>query len=184
MIELPDGSVFVVDGGGRVPFDPELDDAGRAAVLAESGARVVVPFLKRRGVGVVDVMVLSHPHPDHAGGLRAVVDAVTIKQFWWAGDVVGLKPNGLVAPLIAKVPLVKSTPALMGRYHFGEATVDVLAPAPQERTPTYPTGNPATQRQILGLDGDVAFSVAPNVAWGWKLRVTIFSSAPAPAGGY
>ncbi|MDP2340472.1 MAG: DNA internalization-related competence protein ComEC/Rec2 [Deltaproteobacteria bacterium] len=134
VIELPDGSVFVVDAGGRVPFDPTLDEAGRAAVLAESGKRVVVPFLQRRGLDRVDVMVLSHPHPDHAGGLRAVVDAVAVKQFWWAGD----DANGLVAPLIAKVPVVKSTPGLIGRYHFGEATVDVLAPAPQERTPTYP----------------------------------------------
>ncbi len=133
VIELPDGSVFVIDGGGRVPFDPDLDEADRAAVLAESGTRVVVPFLQRRGIDRVDVMVLSHPHPDHAGGLRAVVDAVAVDRLWWAGDTAG----ALVAPLLAKVPEVKSTPALLGRSQFGDVTVDVLAPSPQEGTPTY-----------------------------------------------
>ena len=133
VLELPDGTVFVVDGGGRVPFDRDLNEAGRAAVLAESGARVVVPFLQRRGIDRVEVMVLSHPHPDHAGGLRAVVDALPVKQLWWAGARAG----PLVQPLMAKVPVVKSTPALIGRFHYGDVTVDVLAPAPPERTATY-----------------------------------------------
>lgn len=32
----------------------------------------------------------------------------------------------------------------------------------QVRTPTFPTGNPAPQRQVAAIDGDVAFNVAPN----------------------
>ena len=32
----------------------------------------------------------------------------------------------------------------------------------QVRTPTFPTGNPAPQRQFLALDGDLAFDVATN----------------------
>lgn len=143
VVELPDGSVFVIDGGGRVPFDDRLDEEGRAEVLAESGTRVLLPYLRRRGIDVIDVMVLSHPHPDHAGGLRAVAGVIPVRQFWWAGE----RQGPLVRPLfhaLEKKPhrgestQVKSTPGLIGRFHFGDVTVDALAPAPAERTPTYP----------------------------------------------
>ncbi len=136
VLELPDGSVFVVDGGGRVPLDPTLDAAGKAAVLAEPGLRVVVPYLARRGIKRVDVLVLSHAHPDHAGGLRAVVDGVPVGELWWAGEATGVGP--LVRPLLDGVRAARSTPALLGRHTRGDVVIDVLAPAPVEGTATYP----------------------------------------------
>jgi beta-lactamase superfamily II metal-dependent hydrolase len=69
---------MVIDAGGKVPFDPAMSEAGRADVLMEPGRRVVVPFLQRRGIERVDLMVVSHPHPDHAGGLAAVAKAMHI----------------------------------------------------------------------------------------------------------
>ncbi|HEY1100987.1 MAG TPA: DNA internalization-related competence protein ComEC/Rec2 [Myxococcota bacterium] len=142
VIELPDGTVFVVDAGGRVPFDPRATDEGRAEALAEPGKRVVVPYLQRRGIEHVDVVVVSHPHPDHAGGLRAVVEAVSVGELWIAGDAT--RPGRLMAPLISAVGVdkTKSTPALLGTHIYGTgddaAVVEVLAPAPEEGAPTYP----------------------------------------------
>jgi competence protein ComEC len=138
VVELPDGHVFVVDGGGRVPVQPGLDEAARAEVLAEPGTRVVVPYLQRRGIERVDVVVLSHPHPDHAGGLRAVVDAVPVGALWWAGDMGRVGP--LVRPIVQRIGVdrVRSTPELLGTHRFGDVTVDVLGPAPAEGTATFP----------------------------------------------
>jgi competence protein ComEC len=164
VVELPDGRVIVVDGGGRVPMEPGLDEAARAEVLAEPGTRVVVPYLQRRGIERVDVVVLSHPHPDHAGGLRAVVDAFPVGELWWAGDVDRAGP--LVRPLIERVGVdhVRSTPALLGTHRFGDVTVDVLGPAPDEKTATFPelhaNDNSLVLRFCLGtscalLPGDV-----------------------------
>jgi competence protein ComEC len=138
VLELPDGRVFVVDGGGRVPTAPGLDEAARAEVLEEPGTRVLVPFLRRRGITRVDVVVLSHPHPDHAGGLHALVDALPVGELWWAGDVE--RAGALAGPLIAKVGVerTRSTPALLGAHRYGDVVVDVLAPAPDEKTATYP----------------------------------------------
>lgn len=138
VLEFPDGTVFVVDAGGRVPFDPRATDEGRAEALAEPGKRVVVPYLQRRGIEHVDVVVMSHPHPDHAGGLRAVVSSMSVGELWLAGDA--SRPGKLTAPLIAAVGIdkVKSTPALLGTHRYGDVIVEVLAPAPSEGTPTYP----------------------------------------------
>jgi competence protein ComEC len=164
VVELPDHRVFVVDGGGRVPLEPGLDEAGRAEVLAEPGTRVVVPYLKRRGIRHIDVLVLSHPHPDHAGGLRAVVEQFSVGELWWAGDPTHV--GALARPIVQAVGAAhtKSTPDLLGTHHFGDVTVDVLGPAPEEGTATYPelhaNDNSLVLRFCLGttcvlLPGDV-----------------------------
>lgn len=54
-------SAFLVDGGG--PFSGE-EDFGRVRLL---------PKLLDRGVLRLDGILLSHPHPDHAAGLMAVL---------------------------------------------------------------------------------------------------------------
>ncbi|MEX0980045.1 MAG: DNA internalization-related competence protein ComEC/Rec2 [Gemmatimonadota bacterium] len=53
-----------------------LIDAGPTSTTFDAGSRIVVPFLRRQGVGRLEVLVLTHPHLDHIGGARAVLDAV------------------------------------------------------------------------------------------------------------
>jgi len=60
VVHLPSGKSVLVDGGDRSPY-------------RDYGAQVVVPYLRSRGIGRVDLVVLSHPHKDHFGGLGAVV---------------------------------------------------------------------------------------------------------------
>ena len=58
------------------------------------GARVVVPALKALGVDRVDAVVLTHPHPDHFGGLSAVLSHFQVAEVWTNGcalDVSGVK---------------------------------------------------------------------------------------------
>lgn len=127
VVEFPDGTVMVIDAGGTHDgrVDPGLD--------------VVVPFLQRRGIEKIDIMVASHPHPDHMGGLPSVARAFPVRRLWLAG---GKEDAGtLVQRLLAVLPngaVIESTPVLLGTHRFGDATVDVLAPAPAERTATYP----------------------------------------------
>jgi competence protein ComEC len=74
VIELPHGRVAVVDGGGS--FDPEFDP----------GREVLAPFLWRRGIFHIDLVVLSHPHPDHANGLPFLVENFTVGEIWTNGQ--------------------------------------------------------------------------------------------------
>lgn len=57
---------MVIDGGG-------VNDETRPDDGADVGERVVVPYLHTRGINRVDVLVLTHPHGDHVGGLPAVL---------------------------------------------------------------------------------------------------------------
>lgn len=49
-----------------------LVDAGPRQGSFDAGAGIVVPYLRRQGVNRLDLLVVTHPHQDHAGGVEAV----------------------------------------------------------------------------------------------------------------
>lgn len=64
LVQTPGGQNMLIDTGGwRGEF---LSGAG-------AGEQVVAPYLRRVGVRRLDVLVLTHPHEDHAGGAAAIV---------------------------------------------------------------------------------------------------------------
>jgi competence protein ComEC len=62
---------ILVDGGGS--FDLDARDFGRTRLL---------PKLLDRGVTTLDAAILTHPHPDHALGLFAVLEELRVGAFW------------------------------------------------------------------------------------------------------
>jgi len=64
VIQGPSGRAVLVDGGGEVEGHLTGYDIG---------ARRVVPALRRLRLRGIDVLLLSHPHEDHVGGLVAVL---------------------------------------------------------------------------------------------------------------
>ena len=68
LVEAPDGTTVLVDGGP----DPEL-------TLRRMGA--TLPFFTRR----IDLLVLSHPHQDHVAGLVEVLDRFRVGAVLHAG---------------------------------------------------------------------------------------------------
>jgi competence protein ComEC len=74
VIEAPGGTTILIDGGGSIDgaFDP--------------GARVVEPFLRARGITSAELVILSHPHPDHMGGLPRILQRFPVAALWSSGD--------------------------------------------------------------------------------------------------
>jgi competence protein ComEC len=68
-----DGAVIRTPGGRWI-----LIDAGPRIAGADAGRRVVVPFLRRRGVRRIDLLVVSHAHADHLGGAPAVLERIPV----------------------------------------------------------------------------------------------------------
>ncbi|MCE1225801.1 MAG: DNA internalization-related competence protein ComEC/Rec2 [Geobacteraceae bacterium] len=81
LITLADGRTLLVDGGGY------LRDSGK-----DFGERYLVPALHRLKVKRIDLMILTHPHPDHLGGLPAVAEQFRVREFW-QGTSVGSSDN-------------------------------------------------------------------------------------------
>ena len=74
IIDFPDGRAMLVDAGGLVgsPVD--------------TGQAVVAPMFRVRRRKEIAVAALSHPHPDHFGGLAAALASVSVGEFWDTGQ--------------------------------------------------------------------------------------------------
>jgi beta-lactamase superfamily II metal-dependent hydrolase len=76
----------VGQGDGFLIISPEgksvLIDAGPA-----SAGDDVVAALQKRRIGSLDLAVATHPHADHIGGMRQVIEKVTVKNFLDSGQV-------------------------------------------------------------------------------------------------
>src|SRR5438093_493784 len=105
-----------------------LYDAGPAFnAVADSGSRVIVPYLRGEGIDRLDALVVSHDDRDHSGGALSVLEAIPVGVLWSS-----LFPDH---PLLA-APAWRA-PCLAGRKWFWDGvSFDFLHPrseAPEGR---------------------------------------------------
>ncbi len=74
LIRFPGGTTMVVDGGGF--YDRGFD----------TGRYVVGPYLWRQRIKRIDILVLTHPDQDHAGGLPFLAENFEVGEFWSNGE--------------------------------------------------------------------------------------------------
>jgi competence protein ComEC len=122
-VAFPDGKRMLVDGGGI----PTFGQQSRSQL--DIGEDVVAPYLWDRGIRNLDVVVLSHAHEDHIGGLPALVDDFHPKELW-----TGATPDSPTWQTLQKKAAangVKIVPMhFPRRFAFGGAGIEVLAPPP------------------------------------------------------
>jgi competence protein ComEC len=68
VVTLPGGRTLLIDtgpGGGEGQYD--------------SGANVIVPYLRQAGIKQIELVLLTHPHQDHWGGLNSVITNLSVR---------------------------------------------------------------------------------------------------------
>ena len=115
-----DGAVLQFPGGQTM-----LVDTGPGGAGWDAATHVLVPFLRAKRITSLDVVVLSHAHADHSGGLAALSKVVPIGEVWWTGDARQGPPelSTWVEALKARRVDAQTPP-----QHFGEAEVRILGP--------------------------------------------------------
>ncbi|UCD86445.1 MAG: DNA internalization-related competence protein ComEC/Rec2 [Desulfobacterales bacterium] len=90
LVELPGGPCVLVDGGGF--YNNRFD----------VGARVVGPFLWRKKIATVEILVLSHPHPDHLNGLLFIARHFNVQEVWMNQEPADTEPYRDFLDIIAE----------------------------------------------------------------------------------
>ncbi len=163
LVEFPGMSTMLVDGGGFAdsPFDV--------------GEKVVSPVLWRKGIKRIDVLVLTHPHPDHLNGLVSVAANFKVGEFWESFPPVD-NPHyrELLDHLDDRTPRRRVFRGF--RHEFGGALVEALHPG-IGRNPVEP-GN--DESLVLKISyGETAFLLAADI--GREAENEILESGGWPA---
>ena len=120
---FPHGQLMLVDAGGILSFGKQK----RRPPQIEIGEDVVSPFLWARRITKLDVVVSSHAHDDHVGGLPAVIANFHPKELWTGAN----PPSELWDRITAAA---RATGTRIRNLHNGEtfdyggARIVVLAP--------------------------------------------------------
>lgn len=111
LVSLPTGEHVLIDGG----------DNGQEKRL--------LGYLHARGVKALDMVILTHPHADHIGGLEAVLRAMPVRLVLDSGSRTGTRTYQRLLRLLGekKIALRLGRPGLKKTY--GPVTLEVLAPA-------------------------------------------------------
>ncbi|MCX5746225.1 MAG: DNA internalization-related competence protein ComEC/Rec2 [Proteobacteria bacterium] len=115
IVELPDGAVWLVDAGGEA--------AAREVAAQAAPGRAITRILRARGHDHVDLVVISHPHPDHYLGLLGL--DLPVHAVWSAREPpAGPSAFSEVVRAIGQV----ATPPTLGVHTSGDVELAVLAP--------------------------------------------------------
>jgi competence protein ComEC len=122
LLTFPDGKLMLVDGGGIPAF------GHHAPSQMDIGEDVVSPYLWDRSIGHIDVMVCTHAHGDHIGGLPSLLANFHARELWTGAN--SENPAWCALRDKARKNGVRIVPLHRGQhFHYGGAELEVLAPS-------------------------------------------------------
>ncbi|HSZ62740.1 MAG TPA: ComEC/Rec2 family competence protein [Terriglobales bacterium] len=126
LLITPEGRSLLVDAGGLPQWMHSDFDLGE---------QIVSSYLWNRGIDHLDVVVITHPHADHLGGMPAVITNFHPRELWLSID----QPVGELAAIVAQAQRAEMKVSVKkegDEFDFGGAHFHMLAPGRDQITGT------------------------------------------------
>jgi competence protein ComEC len=117
LVVSPGGRTMLVDTGGIPQF------RGSPPSRFDIAEDVVSPYLWSRSIRRLDVMAVTHPDADHAGGLAAILENFRPRELWLGVDL----PEETLA-LARRWGVTIRRPRRGERHSWGLASLEILSP--------------------------------------------------------
>jgi competence protein ComEC len=127
----PQGATMLIDAGGPIGSHGQAETVSAFDI----GEQVVAPYLWSRRLRRLDVLVLTHAHSDHMGGMPAILEDLRPRELWVGTD----SGSALYRALLAEAATLHIAVHHLhagDRAAWGGVQVDVLAPAPGYSNPS------------------------------------------------
>lgn len=154
LVCFPDSKLMLVDAGGLISF------GHRAPARLDIGEDVVSPYLWSRSIQKIDVVVLTHAHDDHAGGMPAVIENFHPKELWTGATPASAAWTAVRDKACAEHVQIRELSS--GRsFEFGGTHIEVISPPPDYVPKDAPTNDDSLGlritygRRSLLLTGDM-----------------------------
>ncbi len=83
VVQTPHGHTIIIDTGGRLELHAQHLAQSPAEIAA---AGVFLPFLQSEAISQIDLLLLTHPHGDHAGGVAPLIRTLPVTLFLDSGQ--------------------------------------------------------------------------------------------------
>jgi competence protein ComEC len=123
LLQSPRGRAWMVDAGGA--FDGGFD----------VGEAVVAPYLWSRGFHSLDRVVVTHAHPDHSGGVPALLGAFAVGEVWEGPAPRRDKGYAVLDAALAGARVARRSVRVGTREEWDGVSIEVLGPRAGGRPP-------------------------------------------------
>ena len=108
---------MLIDGGGLLQF------GRRRRSNLDTGEDVVSPYLWGRGIRNIDVVVATHAHEDHSGGLGAILENFHPRELW-----TGASPLPALIDRAARFHVEVKEMRAGAPFEFSGTRIEILSP--------------------------------------------------------
>ena len=115
LIETKSNYNFIIDGGGSYnnKFDP--------------GEKIIIPRLNQKRIKKLDLVIISHPDPDHILGLLSIIKKIKIGEIWYSSFFNNHKLIKKLKIIAKKYKIkIKTTPEILGIHKFKDSYLEII----------------------------------------------------------
>jgi competence protein ComEC len=128
VLRFPQGKLMVVDGGGILQYGKVRKSN------FDTGEDVVSPYLWSRGIRRIDILVATHAHEDHSGGLKSLLENFRPAELW-----TGSNPSEALLEKARRLGVRVIRQHLAPPFPYAGTTIQFLSPP--EDYPALKPGN-------------------------------------------